>query len=339
MDFYSTDTLNVVVASLLGDPQFLIGRYFNIVQTEQNEEIHFDVLDGKRRIAPFCSPLVEGQIVDDLGYKTFTFKPAYIKDKRAFDMNKPLKRSPGEPIGGNLSPENRLRALVAASLSDQRTMVNRRLEVMAGEFLATGKVTITGDKYPTTIVDFGRAAANTLTAGTLWSAVGSDPMADLATWSTASLQSQGIMLNDVLMGPLAWSTFRANQKVNDYLARVRILTAPPTLDATVQLGEGGFYMGTIDMFNIWVYQAWYVDPLDGVEKSILPTDSVILTSPLLQGVQAYGAIRDEEAGLQPLPIFVKSWVEPDPSVRFIMLQSAPLVVPYRPNASLKAKVV
>ena len=39
------------------------------------------------------------------------------------------------------------------------------------------------------------------------------------------------------------------------------------------------------------------------------------------------------------PDYVKSWIEPDPSVRFIMLQSAPLLVPYRPNASLKAKVL
>ena len=89
MDMYSTDVLNAVLASLLGDSQFLIDRYFGTVQTETSEEIHFDVLDGKRRIAPFVSPLVEGQIVAALGYKTFTYKPAYIKDKRVFDMNKP----------------------------------------------------------------------------------------------------------------------------------------------------------------------------------------------------------------------------------------------------------
>jgi hypothetical protein len=98
-------------------------------------------------------------------------------------------------------------------------------------------------------------------------------------------------------------------------------------------------MGTLDSFTIYVYQAWYVDPADGVEKPILPADSIIMTSPMLAGVRAFGAIRDEEAGLQALPQFVKSWIEPDPSVRFILLQSAPLVVPYRVNCSLKAKVI
>src|SRR5262245_4301915 len=124
MDFYSTDVLNTVVASLLGDPQFLIDRYFPNTQTETSEEIHFDVIDGKRRVAPFVSPLVEGQIVAPLGFKTYTYKPAYIKDKRVFDMHKPLKRSPGEPIGGNLSPENRQRALIATEMTDQLSMLN-----------------------------------------------------------------------------------------------------------------------------------------------------------------------------------------------------------------------
>jgi len=88
-----------------------------------------------------------------------------------------------------------------------------------------------------------------------------------------------------------------------------------------------------------VYSAWYIDPADSVEKPILPTGTVILASPAIEGVRAYGAIRDEQAGLQAAPYFVKSWTEEDPSVRFIMMQSAPLVVPYRPNASFKAKVL
>src|SRR5215467_9192116 len=168
-DLFSTDTLNRVVASLLGEPQFLLDRFFPIVQSETTEEIHFDTMDGKRRISPFVSPLVEGQIVASLNFKTSTFKPAYVKDKRVFDMNRPLKRSAGEQIGGTLSPAERLRALVARDMQDQLDMINRRLEVMAGEVLCTGKSTISGDKYPTVVLDFGRAPGNTFTASVLWS--------------------------------------------------------------------------------------------------------------------------------------------------------------------------
>jgi len=59
----------------------------------------------------------------------------------------------------------------------------------------------------------------------------------------------------------------------------------------------------------------------------------------IEGYRAFGAIRDEAAGFQAVPYYVKSWLEEDPAVRFIMMQSAPLVVPYRVDASLCATVL
>jgi len=263
-----------------------------------------------------------------------------VKDKRVFDMNKPLKRSPGEQVGGTLSPADRLRALIARDMQDQITMLNRRLEVMAGEVLATGKSTIVGDKYPQAILDFGRAAGNTITASTLWSAGTSHPLDDLQDWSQIVLQSTGVFLNDVIMTTDVWKVFRNHPDIQNRLNLYRAVGAPPTMELGAQaVSEGGSLMGVIDGFNIYVYSSWYVDPADGVEKPIIPLTSVILTSPALEGTRAYGAIRDEEAGLQAVPYYVKSWTEPDPSVRFIMMQSAPLIVPYRPNASFKAKVL
>jgi hypothetical protein len=338
-DLFSTDVLNAVVASLLGNPQFLLDRFFPNTQTEVAEEIHFDTLNGKRRIAPFVSPLVEGQIVATLGFTTSTLKPAYIKDKRVFDMNRPLKRSPGEQIGGTLSPGDRQRALVARDMQDQMDMVNRRMEVMAGEVLTTGKSTISGDKYPTVVIDFGRAAGNTIVAGVLWSVTTSTPLDDLQDWSQIALQATGALLNDVVMTVDVWKVFRNNQQVKDRLNLQRVAQTLPTMGQPAQIEEGGVFMGNVDGFNIFVYSGWYVDPADGIEKPILPAGTVILTSPALEGVRAYGAIRDEQAGLQALPYFVKSWIEEDPSVRFLLMQSAPLVVPYRPNASFKAKVL
>lgn len=338
-DLFSTDVLTTVVASLLGNPSFLLDRYFPNTQTETVEEIHFDVLDGKRRISPFVSPLVEGQIVADLGFRTSTYKPAYIKDKRVFDMNKPLKRSPGEQIGGTLSPMDRMRAMLALSLNDQLNMIRRRMEVMAGQVLSSGKLIISGEKYATAIVDFGRSPSNAPVAVKLWSDPAALALNDLENWSLTVLQSTGVMLSDVLMTVDVWNAFNTVQQVKDHLVTWRSLGQPPSLSGVAPITEGGVYMGTIYGFNIYVYSAWYVDPADGTEKPILPAGSCILTSPALEGVKAYGAIRDEEAGLQSMPYFVKSWIEPDPSVRFIMMQSAPLVVPYRPNASLAAKVL
>ena len=337
-DLFSTDVLNAVVASLLGNPQFLLDRYFPNTQSETSEEIHFDTLNGARRLAPFVSPYVEGQIVESLGFKTSTYKPAYIKDKRVFDMNRPLKRSAGEQIGGTLNPAARLRAMVAQDLQDQKDMLRRRLEVMAGQVLSTGKLTITGDKYPTAVLDFGRSASNSVVANPLWGAAGAHPLDDLQDWSQLALKQTGAQLLDLVMTVDVWKVFRIDPTIKDRIL-VYQATQNPSLNPNAQLTEGGVYMGSVDGFNIFVYSGWYVDPADGVEKPILPAGTCILTGPQLEGVQAYGAIRDEAAGLQALAYFAKSWTQEDPSVRYIMLQSAPLIVPYRPNALITAKVL
>src|SRR4051812_13004600 len=333
---YDTSVLVGVIRNLLGVPQFLLDRYFGTVQTENSEEIHFDVEDGRRRVAPFVSPYVEGQIVASLGYKTSVFVPAYIKDKRVVDMARPFQRSAGEAIGGDSTPEARLRAHIANQMADQRNMIDRRLEVMAALTLCNGKILIQGEKYPATMVDFQRAVSHTVTASPLWSNGASLPLDDLANWAGVALQDTGVMLTDVIMPPNVWKVFRANAQVTSSIDLYRPLNAPPTLDTGRMIEEGGIYMGNVDGFNVYQYAGWYVDPADNVEKQIWPANKVCLTSPQLQGVRAFGAIKDERAGLQAMPYYSKSWVEEDPSLRYLLMQSAPLLVPSRVNASFAA---
>ena len=79
MDLFSTNVLNRVVQSLITPQSFLLDRFFPNEQTDQSEEIHFDVLLSKRRLAPLVSPLVQGKIVESLGYRTDTFPAFYSR--------------------------------------------------------------------------------------------------------------------------------------------------------------------------------------------------------------------------------------------------------------------
>ncbi|WP_051011295.1 major capsid protein [Bartonella rattaustraliani] len=89
---------------------FLLDTFFGSIQTEEAEEIHFDIDQSKPRLAPFVSPFVAGCVVANEGFTTQSFKPAYVKDKRRFDANMPLKRSIGEKIGGALPASRRSRS-------------------------------------------------------------------------------------------------------------------------------------------------------------------------------------------------------------------------------------
>jgi hypothetical protein len=336
---YSTDALIGVVENLKVAQQWALDRYFRTMSQSDTETINFDLILGKRRVAPFCSPLVAGKVVQALGRQVNTFAPAYIKDKRRINPGEGLKRAVGERIGGSLTAQERLDAYVASQLTDQIDMVNRRMELMAVESLRTGKVTVVGDDYPSVSVDFQRAAALSIAAlagGAKWDQATAKPLKNLSTWSKLVLQNSGAFPSDVIMGLDAWDNFSDSADVKNRLDNRNTLGAQMATGAQPQ--EGGVYRGTIDGFNIFTYAGWYVDPADDTEKEIFPANEVVLASPLVAGVRAYGAIMEVKE-LKAMPYYPKTWEENDPAVEWLMLQSAPLTVPSRANATAKVAVL
>jgi Phage major capsid protein E len=338
-DIFSTDALVAVVQDLRVPSNGLAARYFGTGTEETTEEVHFDVENRPRRIAPFVSPLVAGKVMQSRGFQTKTFKPAYVKPKSVFTPNRALKRAMGERIGGGqLSPEQRMQLLVVQDMNDHIDMIQRRKEWMAAQVLHSGAVTITGDDYPAALVDFGRAAGHTVTlsGGARWGQAGVKPLDDLQDWSDTMVKNCGVAISEVTMTIDAWKIFRADADVQTRLDRFR---ANSTLQPDAHKGEGHVFQGMVDQFAIYTYSAWYVDPTSGTETAMLPANSVICTGApdQVEGISHHGAILDHDS-LQAMAYFPKSWVEPDPSVRFLLTQSAPLLVPYRVNATFRATV-
>jgi len=348
IDMYSTHVLRGVVRSLPQPPSFFLDNFFPQVQEEESEEIHFDVEVGGRRITPFVSPLVAGKVVQNRGFQTKTFKPAYAKDKRHIQPNQPHKRVIGEAIGGSMSNMERRAAVVRDTIADQLEMLTRREEVMAAEVLLTGKVTVAGDGFATTVVDFGRAAGLTvaaLTGDDRWSVdiAASNPLEDIEAWGTLIQSNGGGVATDVVFKPDAWAAFRTRLIARGEAALLFdfMRTGGSSAQfAPVMRDERAKFVGQIDMLNLWVYDDTYVNDA-GSTVNLLPTaGSVVMVSrPNILGARAYGMIQDEKAGYRATRFFVKSWLEEDPAVRWILLQTAPLVVPYRPNASLSVVVL
>lgn len=339
MNIYDTAVLQALVRSLKRPSSFLLDVFFPMVATSESEEIYFDVENGKRRISPFVSPLVQGKLVESLGYQTKNFRPAYVKDKRVIDPNKPLRRMMGESIAGSMSAANREQAHVANELQDQSQMLTRRQEVMASEAMRDGQVTVTGDGYDTVVVDFGRDSnlEVVLTAGNRWGETGIEPLDDLEDWALLVQQTEGAIVTDIVLDPKAYALLRESAKVKDALD-VRRTPDEDRLAAIAGTNVTGQLKGRIGNWRIWTYQEWYVDE-SGTEQKMMPDHTVLLgATEQVQGTRHYGAIRDAELGYRAEEQAVKSWVEKDPAVRYLLLQSAPLVVPYRPNATFRATV-
>ena len=116
---YDTNALIQVVPNLKKSQKFLLDRFFPNVVMSDTEFVSIDVDVGKRRMAPFVSPLVEGRLVEQRRLQTNVFKPAYIKDKRAPDIRKPIRRMIGERIGGSMSGPEREMANITFEMEDQ----------------------------------------------------------------------------------------------------------------------------------------------------------------------------------------------------------------------------
>lgn len=342
VDIFSTFVLNRTVEHLERPASFLLDTFFGSIQTEESEEIHFDIDQSKPRLAPFVSPLVAGRVVANEGFATQSFKPAYVKDKRRFDTNTPLKRSIGEKIGGSLPASRRLEAAVSRSLRNQLENLTRREEVMAAEALIKGTVTVAGEDYPSKIVDFKRDPALTLalTGAAKWDSVDAPALDHLEDWASLVQEKSGAVARVVIMDPKAWRHFRKNKQVVGQLETRRGTNATISTDPIVrgQGNEKARYVGSIGDFDFHVYNDVYVAD-DGTTQNLLPDYTVLLVSQgQLEGTRCYGMIMDEKAAFKALRYFSKSWLEEDPAVRWLLMQSAPLVVPYRPNASLCATV-
>lgn len=337
MDIFSTQVLSKVVERLRTPPSFLLDTFFPNVQTSDKEEILFDVTDSKPRISPFVSPLLPGKVVDSGGYRTKSFKPAYVKDKRRFDANIPYKRVAGETIGGSLSPSQRYERALATTLTDQLDNLTRREEVMAAEIMRTGKVVVSGDGYPAQTVDFGRDSELTkaLSGSATWESSGVNPLDNLEDWAITIQDKSGVVAKTVVMDPKAWKVFRSNATVQKYLDIRRGTGNSLNIDPSIRSDDAkARYVGAIGDFDIYVYNDTYIND-NGETAKLLPDKTVLLGSKDgLEGTRCYGAIHDEKANWTATRYFTKSWLEEDPSVRWLLLQSAPLVVPYRPNASM-----
>lgn len=339
MSNYDTTTLLGVVQQLPRFQPFMLSLFFPAVRTFGSRKIAFDDMAEDHRIAPFVSPIEAGQVMHARGSELKDFAPAYIKPKHLVDPERVLDRMPGESIGGILSPGARRNAIIADNLLKERNAIMIRQEWMAVQAVLDGKVIVSGEKYPTTEVDFGRDAALTkvLTGTALWTdTTNSNPVDDVEDWS-GELAGPA---TDMVMGKDAWKAFRKHPKVKEVLD-TQLRGTQSSLEIGAGNGEWYRLVGVLSgNIRVWVYSAYYEAEGTGTPTQYIPSNRIVLGSSALRGVRAFGAIRDGSADYKAMEMFPKHWVtNDDPFAEYTMTQSAPLMVPTRPNASMSATVV
>lgn len=322
---------------------FWLDTFFLQQINSDTEEIAFEKVMRDRKLAPFVAPMVQGKPVWKEGSKMEFIKPAYIKLKDPVSPSRMLKRRAGESFHGSVSPIMRYNAIVASIQMEHRDRIMDRWEWMACQAALFGKVTLKGEGYPEVTVDFGRAAEHTVTKadGQRWGQAGVSIMDDIEKWS-AMVQNApfGGTPTVIVMGTKAWMAFRKDADLMKLMDKNIVQMSSTTIELGPIGGDKIQRVGRLNgRWDIIVYADNYVDE-NGATQPFMPAEGVFMSNPqALEGTRCFGAILDLDADLKALEIFPKMWKNNDPSVTYIMNQSAPLMVPAAPNASLYATVV
>ena len=323
---------------------FILDLFFEYEQTFDTEEVYFDQIERARRLAAFVASTVTGKPMKARGYATKSFKPPYVKPKHVVEPTKALKRLRGERLLGQMTPEQRYAMSILDNMMMQDDSITRTEIWMAMQLLLTGSVTCVGEDYPALTLDMSRDPSLTiqLTGALQWGQAGVDPLQNIRSWSTQVQRTSGFKPRTVILDPLAGDMLINSPTVLKVMNSFRQTTGNIDLAGKVTggaVGEEVAFLGSLPEFDFWQYQELYMDDT-GAIRQFMPDNTVILASPkAIQGIKAYGAIKDKRAGLKALARFPKVWDSEDPSQTMCMTQSAPLMLFGWINASLAATVV
>ena len=344
MGLYDTRTMLGTLETLFPPYSFILDTFYTMPpKYSVTEFVDVDIYKQKRKLAPFVSPLREGKVMKREGYTTQTFKPPYVKPKMESTASDFVGRSYGDNPYATVSIQDRAAQAMVDDLSEMYSQLTRREEWMAVMGVLNGEVDIVGDGVDANI-DFQQSSGHQLTDGDLegggWDQSGADPLTDFKNWQYIIARDTGLVGNVCVFGKTAWDLFVDDTKVQAEIALFRSVGTNLNLGQAITTGP--MFMGQARGVSLWLYNDWYLDETDGTTlQPYIPDTKVLFGSTGARCRRNYGAIKDLDAGpgLASVRAFPKSWTEKDPSVQYVMIQSAPLPVPHDIDAFVTADTV
>ena len=337
---FDTRTMLAALEQMYPARTFLKDTFFKRTTVVETEYVDYDVYKGKRRVATYVSSYQEGNVMSRIGFQTLQYKPPYIKEKIATNAEQFLKRTYGETIYQAESPLQRAQRQVALDMADLDDAITRAEELQCSQALFTGSVTLLDGNTLT----FAQSASHQITNLLyLWSdTVNSKPLSDVQSWRRLLNKDSGVAPNVLVFGSNAINAFLNHPQISGNSAAFsQIKVERGSIDPKL-LANGVIYWGYISEIgcDIYSYDEWYIpsnNPAATDAIPMVPTNSVLMGSTNARMDAIYGPILDMEA-LVAVRRFPKSWIEPDPSVRWMMMQSSPLMVPTQVDSYLFATV-
>lgn len=313
---------------------FLKDRYFPDGVTFGTDEVLVEYKAGRRVLAPFVSPEINGKVMKRNGYTVKAFQPAMIQPKRALSIDDLKRKGFGEAYYQQLTPAERAVQITVDDLREMRDMIDLRKEQMAAEILQNNALSMsyyTDDNSLTetkNIAFYENSNPSAYTIQNKWDGNNANILGDLKAMAV-DLQKNGLPAIDVIVGSSVAEVILKNSEVKDLLDNRRYEMgqfAPEEIYPEVTLmGELNCYGKKLRIIE---YLGSY-EAANGTDTPFIGAKNVIVTAPAC-GVTNYGAITQIDYGQADFTTYAEKEVplyEVKDQTRSVILKSAPLVQP------------
>ncbi|WP_238649755.1 major capsid protein [Paenibacillus piscarius] len=315
---------------------FLRDTFMPSFQTFQTKHVMMDFYKSRQRAAPFVAEGSRPVNIRRDGFRTDIYTPPFINLSRPYDVDLLQQRTVGESVFGGLTPEERALIMMQNDYNELEDMAVRREEIMIGQLMQTGVVTVSGyvDDTATKVredtIDFGFDNTINLTGTSRWNQSTSKKYSDLSD-GVEIVRQAGWNPEVAVLGRGAARNLLDDSVFMDKYMDLRYAqfgSFNPQLN--LQNGNGYAYIGRLTELGIdlYTYSAWYYDETAGILKPYIEADKVVIGARDL-GEMLYGAITiipEESINFVTVeaPRVSKVTVNRDTDTKSLVLKSRPL---------------
>lgn len=354
IDIFKTKTMLSAVEQMEPVHSFLRDRYFPTGEGDlfPSDEVLVEYkTSGAHKMAPVVINGHDGVTVDRKGYASFRMEPPLVAPKRALTEDTLKKKGFGEEIISGKTPAQRQAALLAQDLFELDELHTNREEYMAAQCLFNNGYVLQqwADEYGTAgkskdyVMKFYKEVTNpaVYAPGTLWSATGSDKMADLLIM-IQMLTRAGNKASDVLLGADAADALMSDATIQKLLDINNFEAGRIAPELTA---DGAALLGILNVrghkINLISYDGQYEDETTGALAPYVPAKSICVTAPGA-GRTLYGCVTQTEQADGEFHSYMGRRVPrywSDKSGRELRLASKPLLIPRTKNPFITAEVL
>ncbi len=323
-------SLTEAVMNIPGTYMFLQDKIFSGPKTHSTTFIDWDQVDAAPNLAVWLNNNEEAAQSTKRTIQRNAIEVPQIRIKKPFTAQElETERAPGTAIYLEGGPGAYAEQKVADELEDMKNDALRSAELMCGQAI-TGGLDIENDRIHFT-VDYNFVPDDqAFTPANIWTAANATIIADIREMKRMLKQNLNLPTLDgisiiAIAGHQVVDAMYADDAVQAVLDNRRMVAGQ------IQIGMSD-YMGNLAGVDFFEYDGGY--ELAGAKGRFVADDEVYLFAMLPGAFELhYGAVYDLGAGGNvAVPFFSKSWTTEDPSLRWILLVSAPMPIIKKPQA-------